>query len=77
MACPNRLEGWRTISDKFYGRSNLPHTLGTLDGKHVASCSPESVSLYFNDKGFYSINLMGLVHVDADYKFIWADVGGS
>ena len=20
---------------------------------------------------------MGLVHVDADYKFIWADVGGS
>ena len=75
LACPNTPEGWRSISDKFYGRWNLPHTLGALDGKHVACCSPPgSGSLYFNYKGFYSVVLMGLV--DADYKFIWADVGG-
>ena len=51
LACPNTHEGWRSISDKFYGRWNLPHTLRTLDGKHVACCSPPgSRSLYFNCK---------------------------
>ena len=51
LACPNTHEGWRSISDKFYGRWNLPHTLRPLDGKHVACCSPPgSRSLYFNCK---------------------------
>ena len=74
--CPTTSEDWRIVADKFYRRWNLPHTCGAHDGKHVACRSPpKSGSLYFNYKGFYSIVLLALV--DADYKFIWADVGGA
>ncbi len=76
MICPTTPDGWRAIADKFYEKWNLPHTCGALDGKHVACrCPPKSGSMYYNYKGFYSVVLMALV--DADYKFIWADVGGT
>ena len=75
MNCPTHSDGWRAIADQFFQKWNLPHTCGALDGKHVACRSPpKSGSMYYNYKGFYSIVLMALV--DADYKFIWADVGG-
>ncbi|XP_070188769.1 uncharacterized protein [Littorina saxatilis] len=76
LVCPSTPEGWRAVADKFFQRWNFPNTCGALDGKHVACrCPPKSGSLYFNYKGFYSIVLMALV--DADYKFIWADIGGT
>lgn len=60
---PTTPEGWMP-----------PHTLGALDGKHIACwCPRQSGSLYY--KGFFSIVLMGLV--DAKYKIIWADLGGA
>ena len=75
MKCPTTPEEWRAISDKFAERWNFPHACGALDGKHVnCKCPPNSGSLYYNYKGFYSVVLMALV--DADYKFIWADIGG-
>ena len=64
------------MSDKFSARWNFHHTLGALDGKHVAiRCPKNSGSEYFNYKKFYSIVLMGLV--DADYKFVWVDIGAQ
>ena len=76
MICPTTPDGWRAIADKFYEKWNFPHTCGTLGGKHVACrCPPKTGSMYYNYKGFYSVVLMALV--DADYKFIWADVGGT
>ena len=39
----------------------------------MMKCPPNSHSLFYNYKGFFSILLMALV--DADYHFIYIDVG--
>ncbi|CAH1957376.1 unnamed protein product [Acanthoscelides obtectus] len=53
---------------------NFPFCLGALDGKHVDFEAPKSVGLfYYNYKGRNSVVLLGLV--DADYKFLYGDVG--
>ena len=76
MNCLTTPEEWCQISDKFLQKWNFPHACGALDGKHIAcKCPPHNDSEYYNHKGFYSIGLMALV--DADYKFIWADVGST
>ena len=75
IQCPTTVAEWREISEDFRRRWNVPHACGAIDGKHVACRRPRnSGSLYFNYKGFFSIVLLGLV--DADYKFLWLDVGG-
>lgn len=48
--------------------------LGAADGKHVRIIHPRnSGSTFYNYKSYYSIMLMAAV--DANYKFIFADVG--
>ena len=50
--------------------------LGVLDGKHIRMRKPKNGgSLYYNYKKFHSLVLMALV--DADYKFIWYDIGAA
>ena len=76
MTCPTTPQGWQEVADRFLQRWNFPHTCGAVDGKHLACrCPPDSGSTYFNYKGFYSILLFALV--DADYKFLWADLSGK
>ena len=76
MICPITPEAWLAFADKFWEKGNLPHTLRALGRKHVACrCPRNSGSMYYNYNGFYSIVLMALE--DADYKFIWADIGGA
>ena len=71
---PPSEEDWKQIEHRFNTKWNFPNCIGSLDGKHIMmKCPPNSHSLYYNYKGFFSIVLMALA--DADYHFIYIDVG--
>ena len=75
MHFPRTSVEWKAVATDFSFRWNFHHTLGAIDGKHVAIRCPTNVVslLYYNYKGFHSIILFSLV--DANYEFIWVDVG--
>jgi len=76
MTPPNTEAGWRQLADDWMRRWNFPHTIGAIDGKHVAcKAPPDSGSEYYNYKGFFSIILFAMV--TSDYKFLWVDVSGK
>ena len=68
-------EEWREVANRFWGKWQMPHCVGALDGKHVRVYAPQnSGTLYYNYKTYFSIPLLALV--DADYRFLWVDLGG-
>ena len=76
LFCPTTEQRWRDLADQWYQRWNFPHTVGAIDGKHVACKAPRnSGSEFYNYKGFYSVILFAMV--DADYKFTYIDVSGN
>lgn len=67
-------DDWIQIADQFYERTNFPNVIGAIDGKHIRIIQPEnSGSSFFNYKKYFSCVLMAWT--DADYKFIYVDVG--
>ena len=67
-------ERWEEIEKEFNSRWNFPNCIGMVDGKHIVITAPfNSGSLFHNFKGTFSINLLALV--DANYKFIFVDIG--
>ena len=74
--CLTDPEDWKKIEERFRNRWNVPHAVDALDGKHIAVTKPKmSGSEYFNYKGHFYLVLLALV--DADYKFLWVNVGAS
>lgn len=64
----------KEIAKQYESKANFPHCIGAMDGKHIRMIKPNnSGSLFFNYKEFFSIVLFAVV--DADYKFIYIDVG--
>ena len=73
---PTTPAAWRQVAEHFQDKWNLAHCCGAIDGKHVAIKKPkDSGTLYYNYKGYFSIVLLAVV--DADYQFLWADVGAN
>ena len=75
MDMPSSAEEWLKIANDFETKWNFPNCIGAIDGKHCSVMAPRNTgSLHFNYKGYFSVVLMALV--DANYQFIYADVGG-
>jgi len=74
MTTPSTPDAWLAVERKFASRWNWHHCCGALDGKHIRIVKPDhGGSNYYCHKGFHSLILLALV--DADYKFLWVNVG--
>ena len=67
-------DDWKHFENRFCTRWNFLNCIEVLDRKHVMiRAPPNSSSMFYNYKGYFSINLIALV--DADYRFTFVDVG--
>ncbi|XP_045111040.1 uncharacterized protein LOC123504521 [Portunus trituberculatus] len=74
LCMPNTTEEWRQIASDSFSQWQFPMCIGALDGKRVLVQKPANSSSKFYDyKGHFSMILLAMV--DADYKFIYVDVG--
>lgn len=67
---------WWKITAGFADRWNLPHCLGDIDRTHFhLKAPPNSGSLFYNYKNFYSIVV--ITAVNHNYEFTQVDVGSE
>lgn len=72
---PDTIDEWKSITESFWDYWQFPLCLGSIDGKHVVIKKPAKAgSQFFNYKLDHSVVLLAVA--DAQYKFIYVDVGG-
>lgn len=65
---------WKKNADDFYRKRDFSNCIEALDGKHTSILPPpNSGSLYFNYKNYFSIVLLALV--DAYCRFTFLEYG--
>ncbi|KAL7305619.1 hypothetical protein TKK_0002348 [Trichogramma kaykai] len=70
---PTKAE-FQSIAMDFHVNLDMPNCIGAIDGRHCPiKKPPNSGSLFFNYKKFFSINLMTIC--DSEKRFIWANIG--
>lgn len=71
---PTTESEWLKVADVYEKKCNFIHCLGAIDGRHCVLQAPvQSGSDYYNYQRDFSIVLLGIA--DADYCFLFADVG--
>jgi hypothetical protein len=76
LKTPSTRQDWINVASDFTLRWNFPHVIGAVDGKHIRIVAPsKSGSLFYNYKEFFSVILLAVV--DADYRFIYINVGAE
>lgn len=71
---PKTQDEWLNIAKNYEDTWNFPYCLGAIDGKHIQlQASIGSGSEYYNYKNTFSVVLVAVV--DANYNFIYANVG--
>ena len=74
---PATADDWRGVAEEFKVKWNYPCCIGTLDGKHVAIQQPGTADRIFFLNYEHLFSLLFLALVDANYKFMYVDVGAS
>jgi DDE superfamily endonuclease len=67
----------QTCIAKMSKRAGLPQAALAVDGCHIPITAPkENPEDYFNRKGFYSINMQGVVDADARFRSVQVNLPG-
>lgn len=76
LKTPTTTEEWQQVASQFYSSWNFPMCIGAMDGKRFLITKPPNTgSEYYDYKTHHSIIMLALV--DADYKFMYVDVGAQ
>ena len=76
MSLPTSQAQWLQLANEFEAKWQFPHTVGAIDGKHIAvKAPPNSGSEFFNYKKHFSVVLLAIA--DANAQFIAYDLGSA
>lgn len=70
---PNE-QKWSEVAEGFFQKWQFSNCVEAPDGKHIRiQAPPNSGSQFWNYKKYFSIVLLAIC--DANYKFVWVDIG--
>ncbi|KAK4291754.1 hypothetical protein Pmani_035441 [Petrolisthes manimaculis] len=74
LKLPTTKEEWFAVAHDFHSMWNFPNCIGAMDGKRFLLTKPSNTgALYYDYKSHHSMIMLALV--DANYKFLFVDVG--